>query len=91
MSNKVIKSVSFNVKNPLDALMLSAIKRRNFSGYVKRLIAADINAGTKPQEAREAPQEDAPATPTQSSAEITAQHKLAQLKRDGGFSGPKLF
>ncbi|MBO0602766.1 hypothetical protein I2483_13945 [Sporosarcina sp. E16_3] len=43
-SNKVIKSVSFNETNPLDALMLKAIKRRNFSGYVKRLIAADIKA-----------------------------------------------
>lgn len=86
MSNKIVKSVSFNVTNPLDALLLKAIKRRNFSGYVKKLIAADINAGDESpaKELKEAPQV-APASPTQSTTD-----KLAQLKR-GGISAPKLF
>jgi hypothetical protein len=43
MSNKIIKSVSFNVTNSEDEIMLKAIKRRNFSGYVKKLIMADLN------------------------------------------------
>ncbi|MGE6488481.1 hypothetical protein [Paenisporosarcina sp. NPDC076898] len=40
--NKVIKSVSFNITNETDAKILKAIKRRNFSGYVKKLLLADI-------------------------------------------------
>lgn len=42
MSNKVIKSVSFNVTNKLDNQMLEHISKQNFSVYVKELIAADI-------------------------------------------------
>lgn len=42
--NKVIKSVGFNKTNPDDAEILKAVKRRNFSGYVKKLILADIRA-----------------------------------------------
>lgn len=41
-SNKVIKSVSFNIANEEDAAILKAIKRRNFSGYVKALILQDL-------------------------------------------------
>ena len=39
---KTIKSVSFNDKNEEDIKMLKHIARRNFSGYVKKLIMADI-------------------------------------------------
>lgn len=46
--NKVIKSVGFNITNPDDAEILKAVKRRNFSGYVKKLLLEDIRAnGTK--------------------------------------------
>lgn len=41
-NNKVIKSVSFNITNETDAKILKAIKRRNFSGYVKKLLLAEI-------------------------------------------------
>lgn len=41
-TNKVIKSVSFNQKNKDDEIILNHVKRRNFSGYVKKLILADI-------------------------------------------------
>jgi hypothetical protein len=44
MSNKVIKSVSLNVTNADDAAILKAVKRRNFSGYVKGLILADLRS-----------------------------------------------
>lgn len=40
--NKVIKSVSLNKTVAEDQLILDRIKRRNFSGYVKKLILADI-------------------------------------------------
>lgn len=42
MSNKVIKPVSFNITKPDDVKMLNHVKRRNFSGYVKKLIWQDI-------------------------------------------------
>lgn len=42
--NKVIKSVSFNKTNEQDQMILNKIKRRNFSGYVKKLIVADIKS-----------------------------------------------
>jgi hypothetical protein len=44
MSNKVIKPVSFNITKADDSIMLDHVKRRNFSGYVKKLILADIKA-----------------------------------------------
>src|SRR5690606_5174732 len=91
LTNKVIKSVSFNVTNPHEYQMLKAVKRRNFSGYVKKLIAADLLVKGKQSAKKEA-------TPTPAHIEIPAEvapeqsttDKLAQLKR-GGFSGPKLF
>lgn len=42
--NNIIKSVSFNDTNPDDRKMLKYIKRRNFSGYMKKLLMADIEA-----------------------------------------------
>lgn len=39
---KVIKSVSFNIKNENDRKCLDRIKEVNFSGYVKELILADV-------------------------------------------------
>jgi hypothetical protein len=44
MGNKFVKSVSFNITNKDDEIILKAVKRRNFSGYVKKLIMADIQA-----------------------------------------------
>jgi hypothetical protein len=46
--NKVIKSVGFNITNPDDVEILKAVKRRNFSGYVKKLILADLKKKTEP-------------------------------------------
>lgn len=40
--NKVVKSVSFNVKNEQDIAYLERIHGINFSSYVKRLIEKDI-------------------------------------------------
>lgn len=43
--NKVIKPVGFNAIK--DKAILDHVKRRNFSGYVKSLIAADMLAKGK--------------------------------------------
>ncbi|CEG26028.1 hypothetical protein [Bacillus sp. B-jedd] len=40
--NKVIKPVSFNKTNEQDIKMLGYLEGKNFSGYVKDLIQADI-------------------------------------------------
>lgn len=40
--NKFPKSVSFNLKNAGDVAILKHVKKRNFSGYVKKLILADM-------------------------------------------------
>lgn len=42
MGNKIIKSVSFNITVTEDKSMLKHFSRKNFSGYVKKLIAADM-------------------------------------------------
>lgn len=46
--NKVRKTVSFNITSGLDAEMLSHLENVNFSGYVKELIAADIQKRQQP-------------------------------------------
>lgn len=40
--NKFPRSVSFNLKNQEDTAILRYVKKRNFSGYVKSLILADM-------------------------------------------------
>lgn len=40
--NKFPKSVSFNLKNATDQAILKHVKKRNFSGYVKKLILEDM-------------------------------------------------
>lgn len=40
--NRFSKPVAFNSKNESDKKILDHVKRRNFSGYVKKLILADI-------------------------------------------------
>jgi hypothetical protein len=40
--NKVIKSVSFNLTVLDDVAMMKHFKRKNFSGYVKKLIMDDM-------------------------------------------------
>lgn len=41
-SGKFPKSVSFNLKNASDVAILNHVKKRNFSGYVKKLILEDM-------------------------------------------------
>lgn len=48
MTNKIVKSVSFNSLSKDDQSILSHIKDQNFSGYVKQLILQDINKLNQP-------------------------------------------
>jgi hypothetical protein len=41
LSNKIRKTVTFNITNEQDQKLLKHIKELNFSGYVKELIMAD--------------------------------------------------
>jgi len=57
-TNKLVKSVSFNTTNATDALILKAIKRRkNFSGYVKKLLLADIQSKETVVEVKRSPED----------------------------------
>lgn len=81
--NKIFKSVSFNILNPDDVKMLEYFKRRNFSGYVKKLILEDINKN----EEKKAPKE-----PSQNEILTTAQkleQMKSQLKANKGINGTK--
>lgn len=54
-ADKRVKSVAFNVKNQEEKYLWKHVSRRNFSGYVKRLIAEDIRRreeSKKPQQVR---------------------------------------
>jgi hypothetical protein len=42
--NRFSKPVAFNNKNETDQTILKHVSRRNFSGYVKKLILADIES-----------------------------------------------
>lgn len=43
-NNRFSKSIAFNKTNETDQKILEYVKRRNFSGYVKKLILADMKA-----------------------------------------------
>lgn len=42
MSDKFSKPVAFNKSKAIDVAILEYVKKRNFSGYVKKLIIADM-------------------------------------------------
>jgi hypothetical protein len=50
MSNKRVKSVSFNITNPQDKAFLDRLEdeKIEFSGYVKELIFADMERRNAP-------------------------------------------
>lgn len=51
--NKVIKPVSFNKTKEIEREMLKYLQKRNFSGYVKKLILADIKKKEQQKKAAE--------------------------------------
>jgi hypothetical protein len=95
MGNKFTKSVSFNTTNKEDEIMLKALKRRNFSGYVKKLIMADIQAKQLVKELidEETPKVDEVIKSIKSEKEVP-ESKIEQLKKRqqlGKSSAPKVF
>lgn len=92
--NKIIKSVAFNITNEEDAQILKSISRRNFSGYVKKLIKEDIYTRNK-EKAQNEPVA-AIEEPIKQPRELTAVEKMAkmkeQIKKTGNNNpGPRLF
>lgn len=93
--NNIIKSVSFNITNPQDAKMLKAIKRkRNFSGYVKKLILADIETSSDLDKTSQV-EEILPEPFEKQHDTLTVAEKLEQLKRQsrktGEIASPQVF
>lgn len=79
MSNKIIKSVSFNVTNEDDKKMLKHLKKRNFSGYVKKLIMREIELKG---EKEETVLESSGTTVLKEEKKLTAAERLEQLKKE---------
>lgn len=80
--SKIVKPVSLNPNREEEALILKHVKRRNFSGYVKKLILADISA-RKEEKRQEGPAEaqikrmpkEEQAPPARSAAEVLQEMK----------------
>jgi hypothetical protein len=77
--NKIIKSVSFNVTNSDDKKMLDHLKRRNFSGYVKKLIMREIDAQNETKGIKTEPK---PAAALEEKKKMTVAERLEQLKKE---------
>lgn len=93
-NNKVIKSVSFNKTSEDDKKMLKHInKKRNFSGYVKKLIMQDVlqkdqkNIAEQidlPQELPEKKIEERPLSPSEEIEQLRKQQKRLQQGQSQG-------
>jgi hypothetical protein len=77
-NNKIIKSVSFNVTNADDKKMLDHLKRRNFSGYVKKLIMREIETKNETK----GKTEPKTATVMKEEKKMTVAERLDQLKKE---------
>ncbi|MCM3413495.1 hypothetical protein [Metabacillus litoralis] len=94
--NKVVKAVSFNPTKEDDSIMLKHIKRRNFSGYVKKLIMRDIKekeeSKDKVDKVEQPPTNDEHPKETKKEKAETASEKLERLKKKtNNISKPNLF
>lgn len=73
MKTKFPKSVSFNLKNEDDKTILKHVARRNFSGYVKRLILEDIK--NKQEKKRQEPKPEEKQVDTSKSKSFRSQNR----------------
>lgn len=90
--HKFSKPVAFNLKNEKDVQILEHVKRRNFSGYVKKLILADIEV--KKEKISESNPTNVSTKPSENIAEFTTDktppkketstERLKRLKRSNG-------
>lgn len=56
--NQTTKSVCLNHNNETDKKILRHVSRRNFSGYVKKLILADINSVLEKKQTKQEPKQE---------------------------------
>lgn len=81
--HKFPKPVAFNINNPTDKAILDFVKKRNFSGYVKQLIVADMKAKGIDVPKRQRTQRVTAAEPTQNSRLEQLKRKLAEKRSNG--------
>jgi hypothetical protein len=99
--NRFSKPVAFNSKNAEDQQILKRVKGRNFSGYVKKLILADIKERETLKAQNEAfkdVSEDEPIKEVvKENKPLTAAEKIAKMKKElenkkpDIAPGPKMF
>lgn len=97
--NRFSKPVAFNSNNAEDQTILNHVSRRNFSGYVKKLILADIKGREELKPQNEPFKEVTEQAPKEGVKEVkkvlTAAEKMAQmkekLKNPSSAPGPKMF
>lgn len=93
--NKIVKSVAFNKTNPDDARILKAISRRNFSGFVKKLILEYLNEKEKhktfDQQKTQTIEEQIEEIQTPQTAAERLEKMKTQIKKTDIPAGPKLF
>ncbi|PGA17862.1 MULTISPECIES: hypothetical protein [Bacillus cereus group] len=78
--SKFSKPVAFNKKNEKDRIMLQHVKRKNFSGYVKKLIWNDIPDKHKKMPCEE-DRKQVPSLIQQDEQNITEKKKLSAAER----------
>ena len=75
---KTIKPVAFNDRHADEAAMLKHVRRKNFSGYVKKLIGEDMKAKTAPLDVQIEDVSDA--VPKEMIHKPTSAERLERLK-----------
>lgn len=95
-SNKVVKSVAFNKKNPEEKQLLDSVKRKNFSKYVKKLMLEDYikkmnekaeqsiqqyNSSYQEEDSYTSPQSNTYTHNQQNPPMLSSSEQLSQLKR----------
>ncbi|MGH0951339.1 hypothetical protein [Bacillus mycoides] len=78
--SKFSKPVAFNKKNEKDRIMLQHVKRKNFSGYVKKLIWNDISDKHKKMPCEE-DRKQVPSPIQQDEQNVTEKKKLSAAER----------
>lgn len=79
--NRFSKPVAFNNKNEVDKKILKHVSRRNFSGYVKKLILEDIKARELAKGILN--EEEVKKVPVRETVELSISERLEQLKKAG--------
>lgn len=79
--NRFSKPVAFNNKNEMDKKILKHVSRRNFSGYVKKLILEDIKSKELAKGILN--EEEVKEVTVQETVKLSISERLEQLKKAG--------